>query len=256
MWLKLEVDNFFYLNRFITLASVLFMLLALDCLFAPISRSDHGQKTWDMAFKSVVIVNPTWPGYTKPGFGAPPGTAPAGSGVYFSANQTTTRYILTAAHVISRATHIEVVDHAGKTMPAKIHAVDERRDIAFLATDLVGPAVEFGNEALPIGSHVCAIGNSFGLGNSISCGVVSAVNRQNIGFNELEDFIQTDAAINPGSSGGALIDTEGRFVGLIDGIFTKEADIDAGVNFAISLSLIRAGLADMRLRGIRFDETK
>ena len=65
-----------------------------------------------------------------------------------------------------------------------------------------------------------------------------------------------DAAINPGSSGGALIDSEGRFVGLIDGIFTKDADIDAGVNFAISLSLIRASLADMRLRGVRFDETK
>ena len=80
--------------------------------------------------------------------------------------------ILTAAHVISRATHIEVVDHAGKTMPARIHAVDERRDIAFLTTDLVGPAVEFGTEALPIGSHVYAIGNSFGLGNSISCGTV------------------------------------------------------------------------------------
>ena len=256
MWLKLEVDYFFYLKRFVTHVSVLFVLLTLGCLLAPIARSEHGPKTWDTAFQSVVVVNPTWPGYTKPGFGAPPGTAPAGSGVYFSTNRVTTRYILTAAHVISRATHVEVVDHAGKTMPARIHAVDERRDIAFLSTDLAGPAVEFGTEALPIGSHVCAIGNSFGLGNSISCGVVSAVNRQNIGFNELEDFIQTDAAINPGSSGGALIDSEGRFVGLIDGIFTKDADIDAGVNFAISLSLIRAGLADMRLRGIRFDEIK
>ena len=234
---------------------VLFVLLALGCLFAPIARSEHSPKTWDTAFQSVVIVNPTWPGYTKPGFGAPPGTAPAGSGVYFSANRATTRYILTAAHVISRATHIEVVDHAGRTMPARIHAVDERRDIAFLATDLIGPAIEFGTEELPIGSHVCAIGNSFGLGHSMSCGVVSAVNRQNIGFNDLEDFIQTDAAINPGASGGALVDSSGKFVGLIDGIFTKDADIDAGVNFAISLSMIRVGLAEMQARGLRFEET-
>ena len=86
--------------------------------------------------------------------------------------------------------------------------------------------------------------------------MVSAVNRQNIGFNEIEDFIQTDAAINPGSSGGALVDSAGRCVGLIDGIFTKDADIDAGVNFAISLSLIKVSLSEMQSRGISFNETK
>ena len=86
--------------------------------------------------------------------------------------------------------------------------------------------------------------------------MVSAVNRQNIGFNEIEDFIQTDAAINPGSSGGALVDSAGRFVGLIDGIFTKDVDIDAGVNFAISLSLIKISLSEMQSRGISFNETK
>ena len=82
------------------------------------------------------------------------------------------------------------------------------------------------------------------------------MNRQNIGFNEIEDFIQTDAAINPGSSGGALVDSVGRFVGLIDGILTKDADIDAGVNFAISLSLIKVSLSEMQSRGISFNETK
>ena len=225
-------------------------------VLASTAKAEHGPQTWKAAYQSVVIVNPTWPGYTTPGYGAPAGTAPAGSGVYFAEKRPTTGYIVTAAHVISRATHIEIVDSAGRTMPAEIHAVDQRRDIAILKTDLAGPVIAFGPDEMPIGSHVCAIGNSFGLGNSISCGVVSAVNRQNIGFNELEDFIQTDAAINPGSSGGALIDGKGRFVGLIDGIFTKDADIDAGVNFAISLSLIRASLADMRMRGVRFDETK
>ena len=89
-----------------------------------------------------------------------------------------------------------------------------------------------------IGEHVCAIGNSFGLGLSFSCGVVSAVHRADVGFNAVEDFVQTDAAINPGGSGGALVDVSGRLIGMIDGIFTKEADIDAGVNFAISVPLL------------------
>lgn len=255
MWFKRDIIYHHNKKCFIGRISIVFVCLMLGVLTST-AKAEHGPQTWKAAHQSVVIVNPTWPGYTTPGHGAPAGTAPAGSGVYFAENRSTTGYILTAAHVISRATHIEIVDSAGRTMPAEIHAVDQRRDIAILKTDLVGPVIPFGTDEMPIGSHVCAIGNSFGLGHSISCGVVSAVNRQNIGFNDLEDFIQTDAAINPGSSGGALIDSEGRFVGLIDGIFTKDADIDAGVNFAISLSLVKAGLAEMRLRGVRFDETK
>ena len=90
-----------------------------------------------------------------------------------------------------------------------------------------------------VGLHACAIGNSFGLGLSFSCGVVSAVHRRDVGFNAIEDFVQTDAAINPGASGGALVDPQGHLIGLIDGIFTKEADIDAGVNFAISVPMLR-----------------
>jgi S1-C subfamily serine protease len=86
----------------------------------------------------------------------------------------------------------------------------------------------------------------------MSCGIVSAVRRSNIGFNEIEDFIQTDAAVNPGMSGGALVDPQGRLVGLIDGIFTKEADIDAGVNFAISVPLIQQSLASQVKAGVQF----
>jgi S1-C subfamily serine protease len=86
----------------------------------------------------------------------------------------------------------------------------------------------------------------------MTCGIVSAVRRSNIGFNEIEDFIQTDAAVNPGMSGGALVDPQGRLVGLIDGIFTKEADIDAGVNFAISVPLIQQSLASQLEAGVQF----
>ena len=230
--------------------------LAIAGIFAPVTHANHGPASWAASHQSVVIVNPTWPGYSSPGHGAPAGTAPAGSGIYYADHQAKTGYVLTAAHVVRRATHIEIVNAAGERATAVIHAVDDRRDIAVLVTTLTGPAIQLGNDNMPIGSHVCAIGNSFGLGNSISCGVVSARNRQNIGFNDIEDFIQTDAAINPGGSGGALIDGDGRLVGLINGIFTKDADIDAGVNFAISLSLIADSLAQMRESGVSFTETK
>ena len=77
--------------------------------------------------------------------------------------------------------------------------------------------------------------------------MVSAIHRKQVGFNSIEDFVQTDAAINPGGSGGALVDADGRLIGMIDGIFTKEADIDAGVNFAVSVPLLIEG-ADLLRR--------
>ncbi len=93
-----------------------------------------------------------------------------------------------------------------------------------------------------VGSEACLISNAFGLNLSITCGIVSALGRENIGFNETEDFIQTDAAANPGSSGGALINAKGSLIGMMSGIFTKNTDTNAGVNFAISLNLIRRSL--------------
>ena len=91
------------------------------------------------------------------------------------------------------------------------------------------------------------------LGFPFTCGVVSATGRSNVGFNEIEDFVQTDAAVNPGASGGALVLPDGQLVGMIDGIFTKEADIDAGVNFAVSLQMIEESLEAMRANGVSSD---
>jgi len=222
-------------------------------VFGGAANAEHGTKTWAKAQKSLVAVNPVWPGYDRPGFGAPPGTAPAGTGVYFSINSALdTVFILTAAHVVAQAKSIEIVDFSGKSSPAYLHAIDWRRDIAILKTDLIGTGIIVNNERPLIGSHVCALGNSFGLGTGMSCGIVSAVGRSNVGFNEIEDFIQTDAAVNPGMSGGALVDSDGRLIGLIGGIFTKEADIDAGVNFAISVPLLRQSLAEHLTAGVRF----
>lgn len=248
-WLKISLDQSHHLVK-----QCLCIITAIFCIHTSTGFAEHGPKTWSASYQSVVTINPTWPGYGRPGFGAPPGTAPAGSGIYFSENQENTGFVLTAAHVVTRASNIEIVNAAGERADAIIHAVDNRRDLAVLKTSLRGPAMNLGNDDIPVGTHVCVIGNSFGLGNSMSCGVVSALNRRNIGFNGIEDFIQTDAAVNPGGSGGALIDGEGRLIGLVDGIFTKDADIDAGVNFAISLSLIRDGLTEMRAAGVLFSE--
>ncbi len=96
---------------------------------------------------------------------------------------------------------------------------------------------------------MCAVGNAFGLGLSVTCGVVSAVHRTGTGFNPVEDFIQTDAAINPGGSGGALVDAEGRLVGLVSAIFTKRSDANIGVNFAASLRLVMRVVADLKEHG-------
>ena len=230
------------------------LIISLGMLVSS-AKADHGPKTWTDASNSVVLVNPTWPGYDRPGFGAPAGTAPAGTGIYFGVDGARkTPFIITAAHVVARAKAIEIVDIAGVKSPAYLYAVDMRRDIAILRVDKTGPAIAVAKDEPTVGSHVCALGNSFGLGISFSCGVVSAVGRTNLKINRVEDFIQTDAAINPGSSGGALVNSDGRLVGMIDAIFTKEADIDAGVNFAVSVRLIKAALAEFKDTGHSFYE--
>ena len=237
----------------IRLCGALAVLITSLGLFVSSAKANHGPKTWAVASNSVVVVNPTWPGHDRPGFGAPAGTAPAGTGIYFGVDGARkTPFIITAAHVVAQAKAIEIVDIAGVNSPAYLHAIDVRRDIAILRVDKTGPAIAVAKDEATVGSHVCALGNSFGLGISFSCGVVSAIGRTNLKINRIEDFIQTDAAINPGSSGGALVNSYGRLVGMIDAIFTKEADIDAGVNFAVSVGLIKAALTEFKDTGHSF----
>jgi len=148
------------------------------------------------------------------------------------------QYLLTAAHVVARATAIQVRMADGVLIDAAVIGLDRETDVALLATSVSGPAIRVAERRPSTGSHVCALGNAFGLGVSMTCGVVSQERVQGIGFNPIEDFIQTDAAINPGASGGALVDADGRMVGLVAAIFTKETDANTGVNFAISSELV------------------
>ena len=229
------------MTRGLTAAAVLALSVLFSAWPAGLVRADHGPHSYKAISGSVLAVLPTWPGYNRPGFGAPPGTAPEGTGFVIAAPGRAGQdsfYLLTAAHVVDRATRIEVFSPAGERSDVRLLATDPQTDLALLELPYALPPVSLQQQTPEIGAHVCAAGNSFGLGISFSCGVVSATGRTDIGFNQREDFIQTDAAVNPGASGGVLVNAAGEAVGLIDAIFTKSEDSDAGVNFAISAALI------------------
>lgn len=215
-------------NIFLILAVIALSLLNASVRANPINA-------WKIASPSVVTILPTWPGFDKPGFGAPPGSAPEGTGIVIS----TDGYILTASHVVTKATEIKVRDITGQIVTAKQIFNSPETDLAILETELKTPPINLAAGIPEIGSQACLISNAFGLDLSIACGVVSAIRRQDIGFNQIEDFIQTDAAANPGSSGGALVNMDGALIGMMSGIFTKHTDTNAGVNFAVSKELIR-----------------
>ncbi|WP_282605310.1 S1C family serine protease [Pelagibius sp. Alg239-R121] len=206
------------------------------------AQTEHAETAWQVASPSVVTVQPTWPGYQRPGFGAPAGTAPEGSGVAILESG----LIVTAAHVVARATEVAVRDHQGNRVEAEILAVDIASDLALLKVATQTLPITIAADRPATGAHVCAIANAFGLDLSITCGIVSANARSGIGFNPIEDFIQTDTAVNPGASGGALVDEQGRLVGLLSAIFTKESDANAGVNFAVSTELLLRRVELMR----------
>lgn len=153
-----------------------------------------------------------------------------GSGVIVS-NQ---GFILTNNHVIEGADDIEVQLIDGRAANARLIGTDPESDIAVLKIDLEQPpTITFGRvDALQVGDTVLAIGNPFGVGQTVTSGIVSALGRNRLGINTFENFIQTDAAINPGNSGGALVDAEGRLVGINTAIYSRSGG-SLGIGFAI-----------------------
>ncbi len=194
------------------------------------------------AVNSVVVVLPRWRN-VRPGF-APrsgdPRIAPEGSGVAILAGG----YVVTNDHVLGDAISVSLRLADGRRAPAEIVGRHKATDIALLKTTADLTVAEPG--PVPgLAAPVCAIGNPFGRGLSVSCGVVSAIGRANAGFNEIEDFIQTDAAVNPGGSGGALVDGQGRFIGMVSAIFAQGSDANIGVNFAASRALVNRVVRDL-----------
>lgn len=184
----------------------------------------------DQAIASVVSVLPEWPPDARRL------EEPEGSGVVVLDGRT----IVTALHVVDKALSIRVRTIGGDILAARVSGRDRATDIATLKIDTALPPIQPAGSEPGLGEKVCAIGNAFGLGVSVSCGVVSGLHRAGVGFNRVEDFIQTDAAVNPGSSGGALVTAQGKFIGLLSAIFTKKSDANIGINFAVSSALTNA----------------
>ena len=156
-----------------------------------------------------------------------------GSGVIISASG----YILTNNHVIEGADEIEVVLADARKGKAKVIGTDPETDLAILKIELDKlPVIVLGNsDALLVGDPVLAIGNPFGVGQTVTGGIVSALGRSKLGINTFENFIQTDAAINPGNSGGALVDTTGALMGINTAIYSRSGG-SMGIGFAIPVS--------------------
>jgi len=149
-------------------------------------------------------------------------------------------YIVTNNHVIADADQISIVLNDGKKLEAQVVGTDPDSDIAVLKVDSSKlPAITIGDSSvLRVGDVVLAIGNPFGVGQTVTMGIVSATGRNQLGITNFENFIQTDAAINPGNSGGALIDAHGRLVGINTAIFSKTGG-SQGIGFAIPVDMVR-----------------
>ncbi|SIR16523.1 S1C family serine protease [Pseudacidovorax sp. RU35E] len=156
-----------------------------------------------------------------------------GSGVIVSADG----YILTNNHVVEGADEIEVTLNDGRHASGRLIGTDPDTDLAVIRISLEKlPVIVLGNsDALLVGDQVLAIGNPFGVGQTVTSGIVSALGRNQLGINTFENFIQTDAAINPGNSGGALIDTEGNLQGINTAIYSRSGG-SMGIGFAIPVS--------------------
>lgn len=159
-----------------------------------------------------------------------------GSGVIVSPEG----YVLTNNHVVDRMDDIEVMLTDGRKASAKVIGTDPDTDLAVLKVDLDRlPSIAFGDsDALQVGDPVLAIGNPFGVGQTVTAGIVSALGRNQLGINTFENFIQTDAAINPGNSGGALVDASGNLVGINSAIYSRSGG-SLGIGFAIPVSTAR-----------------
>ncbi len=149
-------------------------------------------------------------------------------------------YILTNHHVIEAADEIEVALNDGRQARAKLVGADPESDLAVLKVELKNlPAITFGRaDQATVGDVVLAIGNPFGVGQTVTQGIVSGLGRSHLGINTFENFIQTDAAINPGNSGGALVDANGNLIGVNTAIYSRSGG-SMGIGFAIPVSLAR-----------------
>ena len=171
--------------------------------------------------------------------GEPHRATSLGSGVIVSNEG----YVLTNNHVIDGADDIQIVLADGRRLRATVRGTDPESDLAVLKADGKElPAITLGSlDNVQVGDTVLALGNPFGFGNTVTHGIVSALGRNHLGINRFEDFIQTDAAVNPGNSGGALVDSAGNLIGVNSAIFSQSGG-SQGIGFAIPVTIVRTVL--------------
>lgn len=169
-------------------------------------------------------------------------TSSLGSGVIVSPKG----YILTNHHVVEAADQVEVALVDGRKAKARIIGSDPGTDLAVLKINLKNlPAITFGqSDEVKVGDIVLAMGNPFGVGQSVTMGIVGAIGRSRVGINTFENFIQTDAAINPGNSGGALTDTSGNLIGINTAIYSRTGG-SLGIGFAIPVNVAKQIMAQI-----------
>ncbi len=188
---------------------------------APARRSPNGQDPWFQFFGDQN------PDRAQVGLGSGVIVSPEG-------------YLLTNNHVIEGADDIEVQLSDGRRATAKLVGTDPETDVAVLKIELEKlPTITFGSaDTAKVGDIVLAIGNPFGVGQTVTSGIVSALGRNQLGINTFENFIQTDAAINPGNSGGALVDAQGNLLGINTAIYSRSGG-SMGIGFAIPVTTAR-----------------
>jgi serine protease DegQ len=202
-------------------------------------------------------------------FGEPPSEepmerSPKGSGLGSGVIVSSDGYVLTNHHVIEGADQVQVALSDGRKASARIVGTDPETDLAVLRIRLENlPVIEFGEPSgLRVGDPVLAIGNPFGVGLTVTQGIVSALGRKQLNINTFENFIQTDAAINPGNSGGALVDAQGKLVGINTAIYSRDGGGNLGIGFAISAdmaqqvmqSLIKSGKVSRGFIGVELQD--
>jgi serine protease Do len=182
-------------------------------------------------------------------FGAPRERAEKalGSGVIISPEG----YILTNNHVVDGATSVVVTLHDKREFKARVIGTDARTDIAVIKIDGGNfPALTLGDSSkVEVGDIVLAIGNPFGVGQTVTSGIVSATGRGGLGIEQVEDFIQTDAPINPGNSGGALVDDEGHLIGINTAILAGNSGGNQGIGFAVPINMARSDMDQIIAHG-------
>ena len=170
-----------------------------------------------------------------------------GSGVIISPEG----YILTNNHVVDGATSVVVTLHDKREFKARVIGTDARTDIAVIKIDGSNfPALTLGDSSkVEVGDIVLAVGDPFGVGQTVTSGIVSATGRAGLGIEQVEDFIQTDAPINPGNSGGALVDDEGHLIGINTAILAGNSGGSQGIGFAVPINMARSDMDQIIAHG-------